>query len=125
MNKVDAKRIFSSILQLLKNEDPTNFERDYSESLISHINSELLNLQDLRLKIAYFVEKFEIIDLIIKDFIYENEKAGIRFYLKVKTKDYGQILEDHLFYVYHFENNQVKESWVLTKLPIDQKSLKI
>lgn len=125
MNRVEAKRIFSSILQLLKNEDPTNFERDHSESLISHINSDKLNLQDWRLRIALFVEKFEIIDLVIKNFIYEDEKAGIQFYMKVKTKDHGEIMEDHLFYIYHFEKNQVKESWVLTKLPIDQKSLRV
>ena len=118
MNKVEAKRIFSSILQLLKNEDPTNFEKDYAENMVSHINSEDLTLEDLRLKIASFVQHFEIKELKVEDFIYENNKAGIRFYLKVHNKKDGEEIEDYLFYIYHFENDQVKESWVLTKLPI-------
>lgn len=122
MNKVEAKRIFSSILQLIKNEDPRNFEKDYSESMVAHINSEELSLQDLRIRISFFVELFEILEVKIEDFIYENDKAGIRFYLKVRNKKDGTELEDYLFYVYHFEDNQVKESWVLTKLPINSKT---
>ena len=122
MNKVEAKRIFSSILQLLKNEDVRNFEKDYSESMISHINSEELSLQDFRIRMSSFVELFEILELRVENFIYENNKAGIRFYLKVRNRKDGTELEDYLFYVYHFEDDQVKESWVLTKLPINSKT---
>ncbi len=122
MNKVDAKRIFSSILKLIKNEDPRNFEKDYSENMIAHINSEELSLQDFRIRIGFFVELFEILEIRIEDFIYENNKAGIRFYLKMRNRKDGVELEDYLFYVYHFEDNQVKESWVLTKLPINSKT---
>ena len=124
MNKIEAKRIFSSILQLLKNEDPTNFEKDYAENMISHINSEELTLHDLRLRIAAFIGHFEVTELKIEDFIYENNKAGVRFYTKVRNRKDGQELDDYLFYIYHFEDNHVKESWVLTKLPINNLSQK-
>lgn len=119
MNKIEAKRIFSSVLQLLKNQDPENFERDYSADLVCHINGELLNLEGLRIRIAFFVETFEVIHAQIEDFVFEGEKAGIRFFVKLKTKKEGTQLEDHVFYIYHFEDNQVKESWVYTKLPVN------
>ncbi|MCH9632789.1 MAG: hypothetical protein S4CHLAM6_11310 [Chlamydiae bacterium] len=122
MNKVEAKRIFSSILQLLKNEDPRNFEKDYSENMVAHINSEDLNLQDLRMRFVFFVENFEVVELKVEDFIFENNKAGIRFYLKARDRKDGTEIDDNLFYIYHFENNQVKESWVLTKLPVNNKT---
>ena len=124
MNKVEAKRIFSSILQLLKNEDPTNFEKDYAEEMISHINSEDLTLHDLRLRIASFIEHFEVTELKVEDFVYENNKAGVRFYAKVRNREDGGEMEDYLFYIYHFEDDHVKESWVLTKLPINNLSQK-
>lgn len=124
MNKVEAKRIFSSILQLLKNEDPTNFEKDYHEDMVCHINSEDLTLHDLRLKIAAFIEHFEITEVKIEDFIFEDDKAGIRFFIRVRNREDGEEIEDYLFYIYHFEDEQVKESWVLTKLPITNISSK-
>lgn len=119
MNKIEAKRIFSSVLEILKDQNPENFERDYSADLICHLNYETLNLQDLRVRIAFFMETFEVIHAVIEDFIFEDNKAGIRFYAKVKTKEEGVELEDHLFYIYHFEDNQVKESWVYTTFPIN------
>lgn len=123
MNKVEAKRIFSSILQLIKNEDPTNFEKDYSEDMVCFINSEQLNLEGLRSLIVYFIEHFEVVDLKVEDFIFEDKKAAIRFYIKVRNKQDGEELDDHAFYMYHFENNQVKKSWVLTQLPLNHKNL--
>ena len=123
MNKVEAKRIFSSILLLLKNEDTTNFEKDYAEDMQCHFNSEDLTLEGLRLRIAFFIEHFHVIEVKIEDFIFENKKAAIRFFIKVRNKKNGEELEDHAFYFYHFEDNQVIESWVLTKLPINNKNL--
>jgi type II secretory pathway component PulL len=121
MNKVEAKRIFSSIIHLLKNQDVTNFEKDYAEDMTCHLNSDNMALDGLRLRVAFFIEHFEVIDLKIEDFVFENKRAAIRFFIKVRNKDDGEELEDHAFYFYHFEDDQVKESWVLTKLPINNK----
>lgn len=123
MNKVEAKRIFSSILQLIKNEDPTNFEKDYYEDMTCMINSEEMNLEGLRQRITSFIEHFKVVDLKIEDFVFENDKAAVRFFIKVCSKHDAEELEDHAFYFYHFKDNQVKKSWIMTKLPLNNKNL--
>ncbi len=120
MNKLDAQQIFSSVLQLFKNEDSTNFERDYLEHLECHINSQSLNLEELRLQIINFAEHYQVLEIKVQDFIYENEKAGIRLYMKIESKEDKECLEDNIFFIYHFEDEKVRECWIITKLPVDK-----
>lgn len=121
MNRVEAKHIVSLVMKLYLEKDVSNFEKVYSEDMICHLNSETLNLEGLRLRVVYLLENFDIFDLSLNNMVYEKNKAAFHFHLKMKRLEDQKEFEDDVLYLYHFEKNQIKESWAIFKLPLSFK----
>lgn len=119
MNRIEAKQIASSVMNLFTQKDVSNFEKLYAEDMVCHLNSEKLDLEDLRIRVAYIIDHFDVLEMKLKDMVYEKDKAAFHFFIKIKRLEDQKEFEDDVLYFYHFEKNQIKESWTIFKLPLN------
>lgn len=116
MNKINAENLFSQMITLFMRKKGDNFENFFQEDIICTLNSTNLNLEQIRLAILSLVENFQIENVIIDNFLYEDEKAITHCHFQIKNIKTSEQLVDDLFFVIHFKDGQIKACWLLSSL---------
>ncbi len=120
MNKIDAENLFSQIVTLFMRKKGDNFENFFREDIICHLNSTSLNLEEMRLAILSLVESVQIENVIIDNFLYEDEKAIAHCHFQIKNIKTSKQVVDDLFCVIHFKEGQIESCWLLSSLFLNE-----
>ncbi|MCH9634323.1 MAG: hypothetical protein S4CHLAM7_10690 [Chlamydiae bacterium] len=112
MNKIEVENLFASILKRWMTGDVSNFERDYAEDLEVDWDGEKLFLEDLKKRVIFFHERFQIIESKIEDFIYDyGGTLGVRLKMQLRNKQTEEHIEEDFYWLYQMKNNQATKFW--------------
>lgn len=114
MNKLDAENLYASMLHRWSTGDISNFERDYAEDIVADFDGDLLNLQNLKDRLLFFHEHFQIIQNKIHDFLYDENTLAVRFEIEIKIRKTGELMQNEFFWFYEVKENQVQKYWSIT-----------